>query len=49
MEAKSGSREGVFISYAREDGEVIARDLHQRLATEAPDIVADVETRPDPV
>lgn len=40
MVADSGLREGVFISYAREDGEVMARELHQRLATEAPDIVA---------
>ncbi len=40
MVARGGSREGVFISYAREDGEGAARALHTRLATDAPDIVA---------
>jgi WD40 repeat protein len=34
------ARQGVFVSYARSDGEAIARALHDRLAREAPDIEA---------
>jgi hypothetical protein len=30
---------GVFLSYAREDGENLAQDLRTRLQREAPDIV----------
>lgn len=30
----------MFISYAREDGDVAARALHARLATDAPDVMA---------
>lgn len=33
-------RRGAFISYARKDGEAIARELHARLAREVPDIPA---------
>jgi WD40 repeat protein len=34
------AREGVFISYARADGEQVARGLHARLRADAPDIDA---------
>jgi hypothetical protein len=40
MKPNSQVRQGVFISYARSDGEVIARALHARLSAEAPDIPA---------
>ena len=40
MTARSEARQGVFISYAREDGEVAARALHARLTMDAPDVVA---------
>src|SRR5882762_2219058 len=37
---KSQLREGVFISYARADGEDAARAIHRRLIADAPDIPA---------
>lgn len=40
MKPNSQVRQGVFISYARSDGEAIARALHARLSAEAPDIPA---------
>ncbi len=33
-------RQGIFISYARQDGESLARALHERLSAEAPDMPA---------
>ena len=38
--ARGQSRQGAFISYARQDGEQAARALHARLTAEAPDIPA---------
>jgi WD40 repeat protein len=40
MNTRRTVREGVFISYARSDGESAARALHARLAADAPDIPA---------
>ncbi|HEY4957748.1 MAG TPA: NB-ARC domain-containing protein, partial [Caldimonas sp.] len=40
MRVSAPARQGVFVSYARSDGEAIARALHERLASEAPDIEA---------
>ena len=38
MRPSGQMRHGVFISYARSDGEAAARALHHRLAAEAPDV-----------
>jgi hypothetical protein len=40
MSPSARARQGVFVSYARSDGEAVARALHERLAAEAPDIEA---------
>ena len=40
MRSDRRTREGIFISYARSDGEVAARELHARLAKDAPDVDA---------
>lgn len=40
MTTSGSARQGVFISYARADGETAARSLHARLAAEAPDVPA---------
>ena len=38
MHARRSPRDGAFVSYARADGEVLARDLLVRLAADAPEI-----------
>ena len=43
MPASRFSREGVFVSYARDDGEAVARSLHDRLVAEAPDIAVWID------
>ena len=40
MKTPGHARQGVFISYAREDGEPAARALHARFAAEVPDVTA---------
>ena len=40
MRSRDQARQGAFISYARSDGEALARALHERLNAEAPDIEA---------
>ena len=40
MGSSGRPRRGAFISYARSDGEVAARALHERLAADAPDVDA---------
>lgn len=38
MHASRSARQGAFVSYARADGEALARDLVARLAADAPDV-----------
>ena len=40
MRASERPRKGIFISYARADGEAAARSLHERLSADLPEIPA---------